>query len=1116
MAEQIGLEAVFKTSEFASGLSTYISGTKRAGDETNAMAGAINAAGGLVGGVMGGIASATMIAVTAIIAIGAAAVAAGVGLAALMLNAAGVADKIQLMSDQFGIGTEKLQELAFVGIMTDTPLGAITGSITKLTRAMYAAREGTGAQAEAFDTLGISTTNLDGSMRSQEAVFNDVIAALGKMEDPALRDGIAMTLLGRSAMELNPLIKAGAEEAAKWAEKARLMGAVVSEDVIANFDFLGDRVEAAKLALKGISMTVLSEFLPAFQGGMDVLEGWIMKLNAIIAVGLRRGDFGMMATDIGGLIGQIATDIAGALPGIMQSATTIGLAVIQGLMTALPAITVAAQSMVTTYLTYLMQAIPQLLTAGIQILQAVVTGIVSALPLLIQAAMQLVVTVITAVGAALPTLIPMILTALMSIANVLVTNIPLMINAALKLIVGLAKGIIQALPVLIPAAVKVLTTVVAAIASALPTLIPLAVQLIITLITALIGALPLFYDAGLQLLLGLILGITAALPILIAAAPVIMLAIIDALVQSIPLLVAMLPLIITALVDGLAAMQAAIIPVWTAVFMEIIPALVNALPIILAALGPLIVALFVGLWDVVVVTVTSWGLLLGPLLGTIWTAFTTWCADIVTSVTTWLASILTSFTTWAAGVINSVIAWGANLLTQMVKPFSNAKTSIQKAWESSWLAEVLDRIWIIIKTVFEKIEQFWIEKLNAIKKFWVDKWNEIVSFWQPIIASILTKLTIWFNAVKTFWEEKLNAVKTFWVTKWNEIVSFWEPIIASIKTKLTAWFATIKAYWEDKLNALKTFWSGVWNDMVNIITEKLGGFYQAGVDIVSGIWNGVQSMWGGVVQNVRSMIDQLLAEIEAALGIHSPSRVMADVGEEICRGLSIGILDNMRTPIAAAQRLVNNVRQVLSTLPAGFGYDTSGQVISGAKPPQLLTPSGDWSWMSPEDYTARVNGVWDGIIHAVSTLPAGFGYDLSGQIISGAKPPQLLTPSGDWGWMTPQDYTDRINGVWDGIIHGIEDSLGISSPSTVMANIGRRLLEGLARGIKDYMMLPVNAMAMVAASVQTAALAPAMAGGTSNSYSNITNWNVNVQGGGGMNEQDLMRALQRRELLYAR
>ena len=127
------------------------------------------------------------------------------------IAAAADVDELIAQSMITGLSTKTLQELQYAENLIDVSVDTITGSLTKLTRNMVSARDGNSSMAESFADLGVSITDTNGNLRSAEAVFYDLIDALGQVENPTERDALAMELFGKSAQDLNPLILQGSD-----------------------------------------------------------------------------------------------------------------------------------------------------------------------------------------------------------------------------------------------------------------------------------------------------------------------------------------------------------------------------------------------------------------------------------------------------------------------------------------------------------------------------------------------------------------------------------------------------------------------------------------------------------------------------------------------------------------------------------------------------------------------------------------------------------------------------------------------------------------------------------------------------------------------------------------
>ena len=199
---------------------------------------------------------------------------------------AAYADDILTMSTVTGLSTDALQEYQYMADLVDVSVETITGSITKLTRNMLQAKDGTGEQAEAFAALGIQITNADGSLRDVQEVWDEVITALGQMSNETERDAYAMVLMGKSAQDLNPLIEAGADKINALRQEAHEAGAVLDEDMLATlgemqdaFDRLSQQTDAFERILAGTLAPTITDIVNVLVGAVQQMDNFIQRVQ---------------------------------------------------------------------------------------------------------------------------------------------------------------------------------------------------------------------------------------------------------------------------------------------------------------------------------------------------------------------------------------------------------------------------------------------------------------------------------------------------------------------------------------------------------------------------------------------------------------------------------------------------------------------------------------------------------------------------------------------------------------------------------------------------------------------------------------------------------------------
>lgn len=180
-------------------------------------------------------------------------------------ESAAYADEILTQSAVTGLSTEALQEYQYAAELMDVSLDTLTSSQAKMIRSMDAARRGSKEQAEAFDKLGISVQNADGTLRDAQDVFGDVIDALGAISNETERDAIAMTIFGRSARDLNPIIKAGSDGLRELAQEAHNVGYVMSEEALDALGAVDDQVQRMNRSNEALKNQIAVGMAPAVE-----------------------------------------------------------------------------------------------------------------------------------------------------------------------------------------------------------------------------------------------------------------------------------------------------------------------------------------------------------------------------------------------------------------------------------------------------------------------------------------------------------------------------------------------------------------------------------------------------------------------------------------------------------------------------------------------------------------------------------------------------------------------------------------------------------------------------------------------------------------------------------
>ena len=221
----------------------------------------------------------TLVTIGTFAALAAAAVEVEKALISLTIESAAFADEILTQSAVTGLSTEALQEYQYAAELVDVSLDTLTSSQSKMIRSMDAARRGSKEQAEAFDKLHISVQNADGTLRDAQEVFGDVIDALGAISNETERDAIAMTIFGRSARDLNPLIKAGSDGLRELTQEAHDVGYVMGEEALDALGAVDDQLQRMNRSSEALKNQIAVGMAPAVENLMKKGTDFFVRLQ---------------------------------------------------------------------------------------------------------------------------------------------------------------------------------------------------------------------------------------------------------------------------------------------------------------------------------------------------------------------------------------------------------------------------------------------------------------------------------------------------------------------------------------------------------------------------------------------------------------------------------------------------------------------------------------------------------------------------------------------------------------------------------------------------------------------------------------------------------------------
>jgi phage-related minor tail protein len=231
-----------------------------------------------------------------------------------------------------------------------------------------------------------------------------------------------------------------------------------------------------------------------------------------------------------------------------------------------------------------------------------------------------------------------------------------------------------------------------------------------------------------------------------------------------------------------------------------------------------------------------------------------------------------------------------------------------------------------------------IDALPGIIASFQEAWNWIVSIFADedgsmtgTMQSLMTLfqgaadliMAVWGAMAPYLGPILVDGLKTAWAIA--------SGVLSAIGSLFSVAASLIKGDWSGAWEAIKQLFSNSLDNMLNIgrnllnllfdvFNATLGKLYtaitgvdltQAGKDMIQGLINGISNMAGAAVAKVKEVGSNIKNTLIEFFDIHSPSRVMKELGGFISQGMAVGIESDAGKAIDSAQYLGQSVQEAV-------------------------------------------------------------------------------------------------------------------------------------------------------------------------------------------------------------
>lgn len=266
--------------------------------------------------------------------------------------------------------------------------------------------------------------------------------------------------------------------------------------------------------------------------------------------------------------------------------------------------------------------------------------------------------------------------------------------------------------------------------------------------------------------------------------------------------------------------------------------------------------------------------------------FTTLFSNISLVIQTVWSGIVTFFTTIAEGV--KAVWNGVTEFFTMI--FTNAVTAIQTVW--SGIAAFFSGIWSGIQLAFSTVVSFFTSIFTSAKQAVENQWSMITAFFQNIWNGIQSIFSAVASVLGGFFQSAVSAIQSAWSGITGFFSGIWsgiQSIFSVVSSVLGGFFSSAVSAIQSAWSGITSFFSGIWEGIKGVFSGAFDAFMSIGGDIVDGIKSGISNAWGRLTGWIEKKFGDLVDSVLGFLGIHSPSRVFAEIGEQVMEGFAVGV-----------------------------------------------------------------------------------------------------------------------------------------------------------------------------------------------------------------------------------
>lgn len=321
----------------------------------------------------------------------------------------------------------------------------------------------------------------------------------------------------------------------------------------------------------------------------------------------------------------------------------------------------------------------------------------------------------------------------------------------------------------------------------------------------------------------------------------------------------------------------------------------------------------------------------------------------IDNITSWFAELPSRIWTWLTDSLNKVKQWGIEMGVQATQIATDFLINT-----GTWLSQLPGRIWTYITDSLNKVKAWGIEMGIKAGQIAAEFLNNTIAYFKELPGRIYNYISDALNKIKQWGFEmgvKASQIASEFL---NDTIDYFSKLPGRIWDWLANALSKVKAWGVDLWNAGVDSAKQLVNSVVNTVEAIPGKMREIGRYIVEGLWQGIINAKNWFMRQVNGFFSGIVDGAKAALGIHSPSRVMRDqVGKWIMPGVEVGMdktMPDLQTNMK--EKLLNLTREMKAKV--AYESQSLGATVVSRSSNEIINKNSNDSENNPRKFILNI------------------------------------------------------------------------------------------------------------------------------------------------------------------